>query len=428
MLATALVALAAAGCADTVRPVLGNLKIGPAADGPFVMPVLLNEQSPFVYPYDAWERGVLQHSLDHPEDRSKPWAPLLAEGIAFRAKCLQGVETDESPRSTAQADDEETAANDVEQLITDAAVGLALLQEMQRAIDQLVAAGESGEAKRLSTFRNKVAQAVGQLKDCLGREDYERAENKSGAMVAPAQEEILRSHSIGPERRAKAARRRAAKRAGGQSAEELIGELTDKADAQATEQPTEPVNTLPRKLVLLAVLSLIWVVFYMPRLFDQPPPLLRPMDFSELPGEESILAAMREQKVGRGQYAFPCPKSPADMKSPEMLEKYERGPVGFAVVLPDGPPAMGKSLALWFIHTLALSFLVAYLAGRTLGPGVHYLAVFRVVGTAAILGYCGYTASDSIWKGLSWSNTVKHIIDGVIYALLTAGVFGWLWP
>ena len=51
-------ALAAPGCADTVRPVLGGLKIGPAADGPFVMPVLTNEELPFDYPQDAWRRGV----------------------------------------------------------------------------------------------------------------------------------------------------------------------------------------------------------------------------------------------------------------------------------------------------------------------------------------------------------------------------------
>ncbi|MDH3734432.1 MAG: energy transducer TonB [Gemmatimonadota bacterium] len=53
-----LAVLSAAGCTDTVRPVLGGLKIGPAADGPFVLPVLANEEMPFRYPADAWQRGV----------------------------------------------------------------------------------------------------------------------------------------------------------------------------------------------------------------------------------------------------------------------------------------------------------------------------------------------------------------------------------
>jgi TonB family protein len=49
--------LAAAGCSEAVRPVLGGLKIGAAA-GPFHMPVLDSDELPFKYPVDAWERGV----------------------------------------------------------------------------------------------------------------------------------------------------------------------------------------------------------------------------------------------------------------------------------------------------------------------------------------------------------------------------------
>ena len=72
--------------------------------------------------------------------------------------------------------------------------------------------------------------------------------------------------------------------------------------------------------------------------------------------------------------------------------------------------------------------LVAYLTGRTIGAGAEYLTVFRVAGTAAFLGFAGASASESIWKAMPWSVTLKHIFDGLIYSLLTAGVFGWLWP
>jgi hypothetical protein len=34
----------------------------------------------------------------------------------------------------------------------------------------------------------------------------------------------------------------------------------------------------------------------------------------------------------------------------------------------------------------------------------------------------------SIWYSRAWINTIKSTIDGLIYALLTAGTFGWLWP
>jgi hypothetical protein len=54
--------------------------------------------------------------------------------------------------------------------------------------------------------------------------------------------------------------------------------------------------------------------------------------------------------------------------------------------------------------------------------------VFRVVGSAAWLGYGIGHVSDSIWRAEPWANTLKNLFDGLVYALVTAGVFGWLWP
>ena len=28
----------------------------------------------------------------------------------------------------------------------------------------------------------------------------------------------------------------------------------------------------------------------------------------------------------------------------------------------------------------------------------------------------------------AWSTTLKNVFDGLLYALVTAGAFGWLWP
>jgi hypothetical protein len=35
---------------------------------------------------------------------------------------------------------------------------------------------------------------------------------------------------------------------------------------------------------------------------------------------------------------------------------------------------------------------------------------------------------DSIWFFRHWSTSLKNVFDGLIYALLTGGVYGWLWP
>ena len=60
--------------------------------------------------------------------------------------------------------------------------------------------------------------------------------------------------------------------------------------------------------------------------------------------------------------------------------------------------------------------------------GTSYLRVFQIVGTTAFLGYAGALVQQSIWYGRSWSMTIRTMLDGLLYALLTAGVFGWLWP
>ena len=151
-------------------------------------------------------------------------------------------------------------------------------------------------------------------------------------------------------------------------------------------------------------------------------------DYRKLPDEERVSDALRAAGVTPGRhYAFPF-TSHKDMKKPETVEKFKRGPVGLLTIMPSGPPNIGKFLGQWFIYCLVIGFFTAYLTGRTRAPGAHYLSVFRIAGTAAFLGYALAQVQDSIWKGQSWGVTFKHVIDGLIYGLLTAGVFGWLWP
>ena len=75
-----------------------------------------------------------------------------------------------------------------------------------------------------------------------------------------------------------------------------------------------------------------------------------------------------------------------------------------------------------------VGFFTAYIAGHTLAPGANYLEVFRVVGAVAFMAYGVGTLANGIWKGEPWSMVIKEVIDGLIYGLLTAGTFGWLWP
>ena len=151
-------------------------------------------------------------------------------------------------------------------------------------------------------------------------------------------------------------------------------------------------------------------------------------DFAQLPGEANVLEAMRKENVASGDYVFPCPQSMKEMKSPEMMKKYEQGPVGFLTIIPSGPPAMGASLVQWFVYSLVVGVFIAYLASRTLIAGTEYLQVFRVAGTAAFLAYAGTQPVQSIWGKRKWSTTAKHVMDGFLYALVTAGAFAGFWP
>lgn len=151
-------------------------------------------------------------------------------------------------------------------------------------------------------------------------------------------------------------------------------------------------------------------------------------DWRKLPDEESVIQALGKQGVTPGQYMFPYCKSSKEFSNPEVMQKFIDGPVGYAVIRASGKPSMGPPMVLSFIYYVIVSIFVAYLTAHTAKQGAHYLEVFRVAGTAAVLAYAGAHFPGAIWFGRPWSVVWKEVIDGVIYGLLTAGVFGWLWP
>jgi len=82
----------------------------------------------------------------------------------------------------------------------------------------------------------------------------------------------------------------------------------------------------------------------------------------------------------------------------------------------------------WFVFLIVMGIFCAYIAGRTLPGGTPYPRVFQIVGATAFIGYALALCELSIWYRRSWSLTLKAALDGLIYAALTGGTFGWLWP
>jgi hypothetical protein len=150
-------------------------------------------------------------------------------------------------------------------------------------------------------------------------------------------------------------------------------------------------------------------------------------DWSPVPNEDTLLQAIRDLGLGRGQYVFPHAMTPEGSKAEGAAEKVKRGPVGSLTIW--SAPNMPKSMLLHFLWVLAVSFMVGYITYAIGIPGGEpYLRVFRIAGTVAVLAYAAAEIPQAIWFGRTWGSTWKSVIDGVVYGLLTGGVFGWLWP
>jgi len=151
-------------------------------------------------------------------------------------------------------------------------------------------------------------------------------------------------------------------------------------------------------------------------------------DYKSLPNEDAVRAAIRAGNPAPAQYVIPYCSDMKDMEKPEMKQKYADGPVAVMNLLPNGAPQMPKYLIQWFLFILAVSLFIAYIAAHTLAAGTAYLQVFRVAGAVGFMAYALGPIPESIWMGKPWKVTWKGALDGLVYALVTAGTFGWLWP
>ncbi|MGQ0813897.1 MAG: hypothetical protein ACT4O1_05470 [Gemmatimonadota bacterium] len=151
-------------------------------------------------------------------------------------------------------------------------------------------------------------------------------------------------------------------------------------------------------------------------------------DFARLPSEDEIADSLRRYNIPPGEYMMPYGGGMEAMKDPAWIAKMERGPVAMMTVMPARKPTMGAELVQWFIYCLVVSIFAAYIAGRALTAGAAYPDVFRFVGATAFIGYTLAQWQNTIWYHRKLSTSVKNTIDGLVYALITAGMFGWLWP
>jgi len=140
--------------------------------------------------------------------------------------------------------------------------------------------------------------------------------------------------------------------------------------------------------------------------------------------EADLMRVVKTSGLAPGQYVFPHME---ECKSEEAKQKMKEGCMGVLTVFP-GMPNMGRNMALSVAANLLISTLVAYLASRALPAGAEYLSVFSFIAVASLMGHYTGGVCHGVWFGRPLRNFVTDLADAAVYALLTAGIFGWLWP
>jgi len=151
-------------------------------------------------------------------------------------------------------------------------------------------------------------------------------------------------------------------------------------------------------------------------------------DHKRLPNEDAVREAIARVNPSPGIYFTPYCADMKQMKDPAIVEKFEKGPVAMLTIYPKGAPMLPKHLVLWFGFCMLVSFVAAYVARHTLHPGDDGMLVMQITGTVAFAAYGVAQLHDSIWKGQPWVNTLRFVVDGAIYALLTGLTFRLMWP
>jgi len=131
---------------------------------------------------DAWETAVLEKALSRTANGQTDWASLLLESVVVRGKYEDEVRALQSSDSLSDAD----IAGLENELITDAAVGLALVRETTKAIASMNIVGQKDDAHRLSGFLHKLGASVAEIRDRIGPDGYSNAEKLSREMLANA--------------------------------------------------------------------------------------------------------------------------------------------------------------------------------------------------------------------------------------------------
>lgn len=142
--------------------------------------------------------------------------------------------------------------------------------------------------------------------------------------------------------------------------------------------------------------------------------------------EAAYIKCMNALDLKPGMYMYPgCDAK--DYKTDEGKKRYSTGPWGTLTVFP-GKSNFPMNLLKTFITFGVITIFVAYITGLSVGPGADYMQVFRVAGATAMLGHCMGGLTSDFFMGKPSRLIITEMMDKVVYALITAGMFASMWP
>ena len=150
-------------------------------------------------------------------------------------------------------------------------------------------------------------------------------------------------------------------------------------------------------------------------------------DMKKAPDPEAFDRAIASLNLPPGHYFEPQAAQGESMNAETLKARYERGP-WVALTVRGARPNMGALMAGSFLVALLVCVFIAYVAFLALPRGAAFGEVFRVAGACAVLGFAFGGTTNDLWLGKPPRWFLTNAVDAVVFALITAGVFAWLWP
>jgi hypothetical protein len=229
---------------------------------------------PLVLVLGDWEQRAVRDALASGAETPRSWESLLAEGVALQKKYFAEVDA-LAPEGTASPDGEEQLR---QRLLHSLAIGLALMEELQREVNGMILGGDVAQAKKLTGFRNKLGQLIMRIKERVDVDGIVLAQALAAEMITPV------------ESRKESAASRLAEEPEEEGPTQPIRLETRHRPLGHMLVREEKKDRLKPLLIVLAVAVAVWAVLILPRAWAPSIPELGDQDLAFSPAIRQVIA------------------------------------------------------------------------------------------------------------------------------------------